>query len=133
MRTTVQTHMTRLPISRRSLGHVFLAACLLFGVSAQLLLKFATIQLHLLPGAWSSYFWIVCGLAVYALGTGFWVLCLAYLDLSYAYPFTGLTYVLVLGASWMLFDESASWQRFGGILAICLGVALIPTGLRRNS
>jgi hypothetical protein len=81
------------------LGHAFPAACLLFGVSAQLLLKFATLQLHRQPDAWSSYFWILCGLAVYALGTGFWVLSLAYLDLSYAYPFTGLTYVLVLGAS----------------------------------
>jgi multidrug transporter EmrE-like cation transporter len=130
---TLQAPMTRLPTSRRFLGHAFLAACLLFGVSAQLLLKFATVQLHLQPGAWLSYFWIVCGLAVYALGTGFWVLCLAYLDLSYAYPFTGLTYVLVLGASWMLFDESASWQRLGGILVICLGVALIPVGGRKKT
>jgi multidrug transporter EmrE-like cation transporter len=113
-------------------GHVLLALCLLFGVSAQLLLKFATLQSHAEPVLWHAYLWGLCGLGVYALGTGFWVLCLAYLDLSYAYPFTGLTYVFVLGASWVLFDESVSVQRLIGVLAICLGVALIPAGARKT-
>jgi multidrug transporter EmrE-like cation transporter len=130
---TLQAHMTRLPISRRSLGHAFLAACLFFGVNAQLLLKFATLQSSVQPNAPLAYAWILCGLAVYALGTACWVLCLSYLDLSYAYPFTGLTYVLVVAASWLLFDESVSLQRFVGVLAICLGVALIPAGLRRDA
>jgi drug/metabolite transporter (DMT)-like permease len=118
--------------SRHAQGHVFLACCLLFGVGAQLLLKFATLQIHGQSVTWHSYFWILCGLGVYALGTGFWVLCLAYLDLSYAYPFTGLTYVFVLGASWWLFDESVSVQRLMGVLAICLGVAMIPAGVRKS-
>ena len=120
-------------ISRRVLGHLMLAACLCLGVCAQLLLKFATLQIHAQPDAWLPYGWIGCGLAVYALGTGCWAICLRYLDLSYAYPFTGLTYVLVLGFSWLLFDESASLQRILGVMAICLGVGLIPAGWRGHS
>jgi drug/metabolite transporter (DMT)-like permease len=130
---TSHVEMTTPPISRHVLGHLLLVACLLFGVIAQLLLKFAILQVQIQPEAWLPYVWILSGLGVYALGTGFWVLCLGYLDLSYAYPFTGLTYVLVLGASWFLFEDAVSWQRLGGVLAICAGVALIPAGRQKHS
>src|SRR5690606_32658051 len=113
--------------------HLMLAACLCCGVGAQLLLKFATLQLHAQPSAWLPYGWVCSGLALYALGTGCWVLCLNYLDLSYAYPFTGLTYVLVLGCSWLLFGETVSLPRILGVMAICLGVGLIPVGCREQS
>jgi drug/metabolite transporter (DMT)-like permease len=99
---------------------------LFFGVSAQLLLKFAMLQVQAHPGEWFPYFSTLCGLVVYAVGTGCWMLCLGYLDLSYAYPFTGLTYVLILGASWFLFGDGMSWQRLAGVLLICLGVTFIP-------
>ena len=132
MRVTSQTGV-RLPVlSRRTLGHAFLAACLFFGVSAQLLLKFATLEVQAYPQAWLPYVWILAGLGVYAVGTGFWMLCLGYLELSYAYPFTGLTYVLVFGASWWLFHDAVSWQRVAGILLVCLGVGLIVQKARGN-
>jgi drug/metabolite transporter (DMT)-like permease len=131
METRVQT--TTVHVSRRILGHVFLAACLFFGTSAHLLLKFATLQVQAQPDGWLSYLWILAGLAVYAVGTGFWMLCLGYLDLSYAYPFTGLTYVVILCASWFLFEDKMSWQRIVGVLVVCLGVALLPVGSRGNS
>lgn len=133
MSVTSQTDTTTLTLSREALGHTFLAACLFFGTGAQLLLKFATLQVHTQPDSWFSYFWIVYGLGVYTVGTGFWMLCLGYLDLSYAYPFTGLTYVLVLGGSWFLFDERVTLQRIVGVFVICLGVTLIPERSRRNS
>jgi multidrug transporter EmrE-like cation transporter len=119
--------------SNKANGHIFLAACLFFGTCAQLLLKFSMIQVQTQPAAWLSYFWIICGLGVYTVGTAFWLLCLNYLDLSYAYPFTGLTYVLILGACWLLFGDKMSWQRIIGVLLICSGIVLIPEGSRRNS
>jgi drug/metabolite transporter (DMT)-like permease len=84
------------------------------------------------PEAWLSYGWVGLGLGVYAVGTGFWMLCLGYLDLSYAYPFNGLTYVFVLGASWFLFNDEVSWLRLAGVVLVCLGVALIPERARRE-
>ncbi len=132
MQAAPPTGFTLVSFSRRTLGHLFLAACLFFGVSAQLLLKFATLQVQAYPGSWLPYAWVLGGLAIYAVGTAFWMLCLGYLDLSYAYPFNGLTYALVLGASWWLFGDGVSWQRLSGVGLVCLGVALIPTGWRRN-
>jgi multidrug transporter EmrE-like cation transporter len=119
--------------SRRTLGHVFLAASVFFSVGAHLLLKFAMLQVGAHPNAWLSYLWVVFGLAVYAVGTGFWMLCLGCLDLSYAYPFTGLSYVLVLAASWLLFDDLVGPARIAGVFLICLGVALIPANSRSDS
>jgi multidrug transporter EmrE-like cation transporter len=126
MNNNSQANAMPLALSRNTLGHVFLAGCLFFGSAAQLILKFATLQMSAQPDAWLSFSWILCGLGIYAVGTCFWALCLGYLDLSYAYPFTGLTYVLVLGISWLLFHESMSWQRVVGVLLICAGVGLIP-------
>jgi multidrug transporter EmrE-like cation transporter len=128
-----QSSAIPLVISPTILGHIFLGACLFFGSSAQLTLKFAMLQISAHPNDWVSYTWIICGLVVYTLGTGFWMLSLGYLDLSYAYPFTGLTYALVLGVSWGIFHENISWQRIFGVLLICAGVALIPGGTRREA
>ena len=119
--------------SRRALGHAFLAASIVFGVGAQLLLKFAVMHVSARPDAWVSYLWVICGLAVYSVGTGFWMLCLSFLDLSYAYPLTGISYVLVLAASWLLFADSVGAARIAGVFLICLGVALIPANSRSDS
>jgi multidrug transporter EmrE-like cation transporter len=119
-----------IPFSRKSLGHGFLLASLFFGMGAHLLLKFGMLMVHAQSSAWIPYLWVFGGLGVYALGTAFWMLCLGYLDLSYAYPFTALTYVMILGASWLLFNDVISFQRIAGVSVICLGVTLIPAGSR---
>ena len=106
-------------------GHGSLLASILFGVTSHLVLKFGVLQLQAQPGDLIPYLWIVLGLVIYALGTVCWMFCLSCLDLSYAYPFTGLSYVLIFVASWLIFGDSFSLQRFGGVLVICLGVAFI--------
>ena len=120
-------------MSREVLGHTFLGASVLFGVGAHLLLKFGMMHVSARPDAWLSYLWVAFGLVVYSVGTGFWILCLGFLDLSYAYPFTGLSYVLVLAASWLLFSDSVGAARIAGVFLICAGVALIPANSRSKS
>jgi drug/metabolite transporter (DMT)-like permease len=65
---------------------------------------------------------IVAGLAVYLSGTFFWLVALSRVDLSYAYPFASLNYILVLGASWLMLGERVTASRLVGVLAICVGV-----------
>ncbi len=120
--------MSRPP--RPASGHALLAASLVLGVAAHLLLKHAVGGLSADGGGWPPYLWLLAGLALYAAGTGCWMLCLASLDLSYAYPFTGLNYVLVLLASWLLFGETISAGRLAGVALICLGVVLTPAPRR---
>jgi drug/metabolite transporter (DMT)-like permease len=59
------------------------------------------------------------------IGTIFWLAALSRVELSYAYPFASLTYVIMLVASWQMFDEKISLSRVLGTLVIGIGVLLI--------
>jgi drug/metabolite transporter (DMT)-like permease len=68
---------------------------------------------------------ILLGLAVYVGGTFFWLILLSRVDLSYAYPFASLNYLLILLASWLLLGEQPSPLRLAGVAAICAGVMAV--------
>jgi drug/metabolite transporter (DMT)-like permease len=65
------------------------------------------------------------GLVIYLVGTVFWLAALSRVDLSYAYPFASLSYVVMLAASWAMFDEKITLARIIGTIVICVGVLLI--------
>ena len=69
--------------------------------------------------------YVFIGLAIYLGGTVFWLAALSLVDLSYAYPFASLTYVIMLVASWLVFDEQVSLGRLLGTVVIGIGVLLI--------
>jgi drug/metabolite transporter (DMT)-like permease len=68
---------------------------------------------------------VLVGLFIYFFGVFFWLYGLSKVDLSFAYPFVSLSYVLVFLASWWLFGEHISALRWLGLGAICIGVYLI--------
>ena len=79
-----------------------------------------------------SMFWrvatnpfVILGLAVYVGSTVFWLVVLSRVDLSYAYPFASLSYVVMLTFSWLIFKENITSLRLLGSLVIMLGVLLI--------
>ncbi len=65
------------------------------------------------------------GLAIYLIGTVFWLAALSRVDLSFAYPFASLSYVIMLVASWLMFNEQITLSRMLGTLVIGIGVLLI--------
>jgi len=69
--------------------------------------------------------YVIAGLAIYVSGTVFWLVALSRVELSYAYPFASLSYVVMLAASWLLFHEDISLVRLLGTLVVGLGVFLI--------
>jgi multidrug transporter EmrE-like cation transporter len=68
---------------------------------------------------------VVVGLSIYVGGTVFWLTALSRVDLSFAYPFASLSYVVMLVASWQLFNENITPLRLLGTLVVGLGVFLI--------
>jgi len=64
------------------------------------------------------------GLAVYGLATLAWLWALQFVELSRAYPFMALGFVLVPLGSMLLFGEKLDVTYFAGIGFICLGVVL---------
>ena len=68
---------------------------------------------------------VMVGLIIYVLSTFFWLTALSRVDLSYAYPFASLSYVVMLLASWLLFHENITPLRLIGTFVIAAGVYLI--------
>jgi len=65
---------------------------------------------------------VFCGLVLYALSTLLWLFALSKTQLNYAYPFTALTFILVMLASYFVFSETIPVNRLIGVGIICIGV-----------
>ena len=68
---------------------------------------------------------ILAGLACYALSVVVWILALARVEVSVAYPMLSIDYVVNALAAWWLFGENLSGARIAGIGIILLGVWLV--------
>lgn len=71
----------------------------------------------------SPLIWL--GLFLYALSALAWIALLTKVDLSLAYPFVALNFLLVAFSSRLLLSETITTLRWMGIFVICIGVLLI--------
>jgi multidrug transporter EmrE-like cation transporter len=68
---------------------------------------------------------VLLGLLLYGAGALAWISVLSRLDLSLAYPFLALNFVLVTLSSRFLLGETVPLMRWMGILVICVGILLV--------
>lgn len=68
------------------------------------------------------------GLVLYLGGLVFWLAALSRVDLSYAYPFASLSYIIMLIASGLFLGEQISPTRLIGTLIIAIGVLVVARG-----
>jgi len=68
---------------------------------------------------------IIAGIACYALSVVVWILALARVEVSVAYPMLSVGYVVNAVAAWWLFGENLSGARIAGIGIILVGVWLV--------
>ena len=71
---------------------------------------------------------ILAGLVCYAISVLVWILALARVDVSVAYPMLSIGYVVNAVAAWMLFGEQLGAARLAGIGVIIVGVWLVARG-----
>lgn len=72
--------------------------------------------------------WIIASYGSAFLASLFWWLALRTLDLSHAYPFTTLSYVLVLVFSAVLFREAITPPKIIGMILIIAGMIVASRG-----
>lgn len=65
------------------------------------------------------------GLLCYVVSVGIWMYVLSRAEVSFAYPFLSVGYVVVAVAGHLFFGENLSFYRIAGIATICVGVILI--------
>jgi multidrug transporter EmrE-like cation transporter len=121
--------------------HIYIFLSIIFAVSSQLIIKwkmnsfsidnigegildkfiFATTMLFNPYIMLSIIFTLLSGLS--------WMIAMTKFDISYAYPFTTLGYVLILLLSWLLFGEDINIYKVSGIIFIIIGIYLSSKSL----
>ncbi len=112
--------------------YFLIGGTIFFTVIGQLLLKRATLELGLAPtqaAEIAAYLvraflnWqVLGGLASAVLAAALWLGAVSRSNISFAYPFMGLAIVLVLTLSPFLFGEQIPWNRWLGVLIVCVGI-----------
>ena len=69
--------------------------------------------------------YIISGMVLFVVSMASHLLVLSRVDLSFAYPFLSLAYVVVLVYAYFIFNENINAYRVLGIALICLGTFFI--------
>lgn len=87
-------------------------------------------QMNLVLKIFSIVFspFVFLGLALYGIGTVLWLFALKQLDLSLAYPFVGLSFVMVFVLSIFVLGEPLHVNRLIGSLIIVVGIIFLAKG-----
>jgi len=72
--------------------------------------------------------WIISAFAAAFLASVSWMGAMTKFQLSHAYPFMSLNFVIVLALSTWLFQEPMSLTRFIGVSLICIGTVVAAQG-----
>lgn len=72
--------------------------------------------------------WIFSGLSCYAISIVLWMYVLSKVQVSYAYPFLSVGYVIVVAAAYLFFREPVTLLKMLGVGLICVGVVLVAKG-----
>ena len=116
----------------------FILFTVLTNALAQVSLKYGMMQLgslnfagvnpiiKLLQIVFSPFVFI--GLCIFVISMASHLFVLSKVELSFAYPFLSLAYVVVAVIAYYLFHEDLNALRVGGIALICVGTVLIAQG-----
>ena len=69
--------------------------------------------------------YVIGGLLTLVFSMGLHLLALSRVDISFAYPFLSLSYVVVLIAGYLFFGEMVNSYRIAGVALICIGTVFI--------
>ena len=113
----------------------------IFAVGGQLVLKTAMREIGRIGGAEflaagetisralrEPRLWI--GLALFGVSALFWMVVLSRVPLSVAYPFVGISYVLIVASSRFILHEQVPALRWVGVLVVAIGIAIVGLSFR---
>lgn len=120
------------------MGYVFIGLTIVFTVYGQLILKqqVNTVTVHptgieLIPFYLKFIFLrplVLSGFISAFLASLAWLAALSKFELSFAYPFMSLNFVVVTALSIFFFGEHMNLSKFLGLALICIGVLIVGRG-----
>jgi drug/metabolite transporter (DMT)-like permease len=73
--------------------------------------------------------WVFSGFLAAFVASFFWMAAMTKFDISFAYPFMSLAFVLVFLLSVVLFHEPVTWQKLTGLALIVAGIIVTSRSL----
>lgn len=84
----------------------------------------ASAVLAMLPKVCTNIF-VWGGFGCYTVSIILWLIVLSKVEVSYAYPFLSIGYIVAAVFGWAVLGESMSAYKITGIAVICLGIVLL--------
>ncbi len=121
------------------MSYIYLAFSIFLNVSGQLLMKVAADKINFDSGSiletsksmlLNGY--VILGAGFYLAGLVAWLLTLSKLDLSIAYPFQALSFVIIIGASFIIFKEPFNMFKVIGTLLILGGILVLGYSISKD-
>jgi uncharacterized membrane protein len=122
----------------RPYDYIFIAATIGFTVYGQMILKWRLDNVGSLPEQLGekmrALFFLVFDPAIFSgfvaafLASLAWMAAISRFDLSHAYPFMSINFIIVLLISGWLFSEPMSIQKFLGVFLIAIGTTIAARG-----
>ena len=112
---------------------LLILSSVLLNCGAQLLIRKGMLQIGEMPvssifqniGVLIMNVWLWLAMLCYAVSILLWMSVLSKAEVSFAYPFLSVGYVLSAVFGYAFFSESVTATRIAGIVVICIGVILI--------
>lgn len=121
------------------MGYLYIFGTIFFTVYGQLILKWRIDRVGSLPDAWAEKLiflikllldpLILSGFLSAFVASLFWMAAMTKFNISYAYPFMSLSFVLVFILSIFLFQEPVTTQKVLGLALIVLGIIVTSQSL----
>ena len=120
------------------IDYLYIFGSVLFTVYGQLVVKWQVARAGAFPLAMADRFsfllglllnpWIISAVAAGFLALLCWMAAMTKFELSYAYPFMSLAFVLVLILSSVLFHEAMTLPRVLGVMLVVTGIIVASQG-----
>ncbi len=123
---------------QRLLDHTYIGGTLVFTLYSQLIMRWQVSQAGVLPEDFIGkvdfiiglFFnpWIISAIFSTLLAGVSWMLAMSRFEISYAYPWIGLNFVLMLVFGVMFLGESQSLAKVFGTILVVFGILVIGWG-----
>ena len=112
---------------------ILVLVCVLLNCSAQFLIRkgmmvageMSMLNIAQNIGSLITNVWFWLAMLCYGISVLLWMSILSKVEVSFAYPFLSIGYVVSAVIGYFFFGESLSAIRIAGIIVICFGVVLI--------
>ena len=109
------------------IDHLYIFLSILFAVASQLIIKWkmSAFDLSHMTSLWEKFFfagsmllnpYIILSILLTLLSGLSWMIAMTKFDISYAYPYTALGFIMILIFSVLLFHEPMNWYKFISVI-----------------